>query len=145
MKQLYQWLLRLYPREIRATFGDEMAAVFEQVAKERRDQGKAAYARFVFSEFIALIIQAGTARIFRGRPDPALDLRKMRPPDVSRESYGAAIDEVLEAQQRVAFTLARMQHAISRNDFLNARYYSGEDHKARENLRLVQRKYRSQG
>lgn len=69
----------------------------------------------------------------------------MRPPDVSRESYCDAIDEVLAAQQRVTFTLARMQQAISRNDFLNARYYSGEDHKARENLRLVERKYRIQG
>ena len=145
MKQLYQLLLRLYPSEIRATFADEMTAVFEQAAEERREQGRAAYARFVVGELIALIIQAGTARNFRGRPDPALDLRNMRPPDVSRETYGAAIDEVLEAQQRVAFTLARMQQAISRNDFLNARYYSGKDHKARENLRLVKRKYRIQG
>jgi hypothetical protein len=141
MRKLYKLLLRFYPREIRVTFATEMLAVFDQAAEERRGQGTAAYARFAAGELAGLLLQAVTTRISRRRPDPAVDLGAMRPPDVSRETYAAAIDELLEAKQRFAFTLARMQKAISQNDFRQARYYAEEDRQAREHLRLVQQKY----
>jgi hypothetical protein len=140
MRRLYQWLLRLYPREVRTPFAPEMADVFSQLAEDRRCEGWVAFTRFVLQELGGLLI--GAAAAYRARRRPVLDLRKMRPPDVSREVYVAAVDEVLAAQRRVAFTLDRMQRAIARNDFSKARFYSDEDHKARENLKLVRRKYR---
>ena len=45
MRRLYQMLLRLYPREHRAEFGDEMLCVFAQAAAERRTRGWFACAR----------------------------------------------------------------------------------------------------
>ena len=50
MRRLYQMLLRLYPREHRAQFGDEMLCVFAQAAGERRTQGWSACARFLFRD-----------------------------------------------------------------------------------------------
>ena len=50
MRRLYQMLLRLYPREHRAEFGDEMLCVFAQAAAERRTRGWFACARFLFRE-----------------------------------------------------------------------------------------------
>ena len=52
MRRLYQMLLRLYPREHRAQFGDEMLCVFAQAASERRAQGWFTCARFLFHESV---------------------------------------------------------------------------------------------
>ena len=55
MRRLYQMLLRLYPREHRAQFGDEMLCVFAQAAGGRRTQGWSACARFLFRESIGAL------------------------------------------------------------------------------------------
>lgn len=141
MRRIYGWLLRLYPREIREVFAEEMAVVFEWAADEQRARGCRAYLRFLLAEFFGLLAGLASTRILR-RPPAALDLRNMRPPEVSRETYTSAVDEVLDAQRRAARTLQQMQEAIARHDFLNARYYSEQDHQARAHLRLIQRKYR---
>ena len=139
MRSLYQLLLRLYPPEVRTPFAPEMAEVFAQLAQDRRREGWAAYACFAWEELAGVLIGAAAAHRRRGRP--VLDLRKMRPPGMPREVYVAALDEVLAARRRVASNLERMQGALAGNNFSKARVYSDEDHKAREHLRLVQRKY----
>ena len=143
MRSLYQLLLRLYPREVRTSFAPEMADVFADVAEDRRSEGWAAFARFVLEEMSGLLV--GAAAAHRARRQRILDLRMMRAPDVPREAYVAALDEVIAAQRLVEFNLNRMQQAIARNDFVKARFYSDEDRKARENLRLVRRKYGTAG
>ena len=40
MRRVYRTLLRLYPREYRRQFGDEMLAVFTRAAAERRVEGQ---------------------------------------------------------------------------------------------------------
>ena len=139
MRRVYEFLLALYPPEVRTPFAPEMSAVFAQLAEDRRGEGWLAFFRFVLEEMLGLL--TGAAEAHRSRRRPVLDLRMMRPPGVSRADYTEALDEVLTAQKVVAFNLARMQQAISRNDFVKARFYSDEDRKARANLGVVKRKY----
>ena len=143
MRGVYEFLLRLYPREVRTAFTAEMSALFFQLAEDRRREGWAAFARFVLAEMSGLLVGAAVAH--HARRQRILDLRMMRPPDVPREDYVAALDQVIAAQRLVEFNLNRMQQAIARNDFVKARFYSDEDRKARENLRLVRRKYGTAG
>ena len=140
MKRVYAFLLRLYPRDQRTLFATEMLATFEEAAAERR--GWLESVRFVLAELTGLVLGVGTAWMAHRWADPALDLTKMRPVGVTQEAYGAALDEVIEAQRLVAFNLRRMEHAIYHHQFVMARFYSDEDRKARENLRLVRKKYR---
>src|SRR5436309_633644 len=87
-----------------------LMSLVEQAAEDRRAQGRVAYIRFVFAELSGLL--TGVFRVRLGRPAVSLDLRKMRPPDVTRESYTAALDEVIQARKQVELTLARMQEAL---------------------------------
>ena len=139
MRRIYELLLRLYPPEVRTEFGPEMSAVFAEVATEQRKQGRMAFLGFVLAELAGLMTAAAGEHLARRRTE--LDLCKMRPPWVSREVYAAALDEVIAAQRMVDFNLGRMQQAIGRCDFLRARFYSDEDRKAREHLRVVRRRY----
>jgi hypothetical protein len=141
MTRLYEILLCLYPQEYRDLFGAEMPGVFELAVEERRRRGWVSFVFFVLSEFMGLIWAAGAAWIGRRQPGDALDLTKMRPPSVTRETYVSALDEVINARKLVEFNLKRMQTAISRDQFVEARFFSDEDRRARANLRLVLRKY----
>jgi hypothetical protein len=49
--------------------------------------------------------------------------------------------EVLEAQNRVSLNLNYLLFAISHHQFREARFYSNEERKAREDLRRVREKY----
>ena len=144
MKRFFKILLRLYPFTYRELLGAEMLRVFVQAAEERRAEGCLPFIRFAAAELIGLLL--GSARAWRfHRSDRALDLRKMRPPEVSKETYVTALDELLAAQQTVAVNLSRMQDAIAHREFVKARLFSDEERKAREHLRLVHRKYRIAG
>ena len=145
MRRAFEILLRLYPKSHRELLGEEMSAVFEEAAREYRVQGWRAYTRFAVAEWIGLVLGAARARRRDQRRHPAIDLRKMRAPEVSRQTYAAAVDEVLEAERRVAFNLRLMQEAIADHEFVEAGHYSDEDRKAREHLRLVRKKYRIAG
>ena len=139
MKRIYELLLRLYPREIRTPFAPEMSAVFAQLAEDRRAQGWAAFTGFVVGEMIGVV--RGAAVAHRELRQPVLDLRRMRQPGVSREAYGAALDEIIAAQRQADFTLRRTQQALARNDFVRARFYSEQGRRARQNLRMIRRRY----
>lgn len=142
MRKLFELLLRLYPDGIRTVFSAEMCAVFGQAAVERREKGRLAFYRFVLAEMFGLLFGAAAARMRRGEGDTWLDLRHMRPPNISREQYTAAVDEVLAAQKWVEFNRRRMEGAIFRQNFVEARFYSQEDYIARAHLQQVRRKYR---
>ncbi len=130
MKRAYELLLILYPRAHRAEFSDEMRQVFDAVAAERREQGRAAYLGFVWSEIMGLI--AGAARAWL-TPERAAQLAASR--------YRHLPPEVAEAQQRVDDNIAGMVHAIANHQFEKARELSNLEREARANLHAVREKY----
>jgi hypothetical protein len=152
----YRALLRLYPRDYSMLFADEMVRAFQRVGEERSRLGWAAYVRFALGELVGLafgavgewVAKLTTSSSVRGRCLP--DLRRMRPAGVPRELWfsaaaanrapGDAPDEVIEAQRQIDFCLGRMKHAIATHDFEGARFYSNEDLKARESLRMLREK-----
>ena len=141
MTRAYAWLLRMYPRGEWALFSAEMLATFKEAAKEHRGRGWTVFARFAIEEILGLLAGAARAWLVAWREAPALDLTKMRPPGVPRQAYAEALDEMIEAQRLVESNLARMQHAIYRHEFAKARFYSEQDRKARELLRLLRKRH----
>ena len=154
-RRAYRALLRLFPGDYRSCFETEMLDAVECASEEWRARGAFAHARFVCLELLSLtaslpmewIAKLTTSRSVRARSLP--DLRMMRPAGVSRElwfawagaSRSGLPDEVREAEKRVQLCLWRMEHAIATHDFPGARFYSNEDLKAREQLRLARTKY----
>jgi len=49
--------------------------------------------------------------------------------------------EVADVQKRIKFIVHRMENAIANHEFEKARFYSDEERKERENLRLLREKY----
>jgi hypothetical protein len=129
--QIFRVLLRLYPPEYRRTFAPEMLTVLEKATHEHCQSNWAPYARFVLSESLGLIKGAAAEWIVRLTTD-------------SRANHEEALPaEVMKAQKQVKLILSRMEHAIANHQFEKARFYSEEERKARENLRLLQRKYQT--
>jgi ATP-dependent Clp protease ATP-binding subunit ClpC len=50
-------------------------------------------------------------------------------------------EEVAEVRKRIAFIVHRMDSVIANHEFEKARFYSDEERKERENLRILQEKY----
>lgn len=96
MNRVYANLLRLYPYDHRAFFAAEMLTAFEEAAQEQRARGRAAFLRFALAELLGLLRGAGSEWIAKLTCDPAIrgrclpDVRMMRPPGVTRESWFAA-------------------------------------------------------
>ncbi|MGC2331074.1 MAG: hypothetical protein WA581_06455 [Candidatus Acidiferrales bacterium] len=114
-----------------------MQAVFEQGAQEHRLLGPSQYLRFVLLEVGGLVLHAAIAQFsdatHRGYLQNRVHDTLAPPQDLP--------DEVIEAQNRVAVNLHQLSFAISRHQFVQARFYSNEERKARENLRQMQEKY----
>ena len=140
MIRAYEILLRLYPRNHRVAFAREMSAVFALHLQDRRKLGWASVVTFLIAELFGVVREAAVVRLARERAG-SLDLTPMRPPEISCESYTNAIDDVLNAQKLVAFNLRQMQEALAIHAYREARFYSDEDRKAREHLRIVREKY----
>ncbi len=140
--RIFQMLLRLYPPGQRDLLEEEMAWVFGEAAAEHRARGRWAYARFTAAEIVGLLLGCIRAWMRDRRTDESIDLRLMRPPEMSRKKYITALDELITARQLVSANLARMQDAIARHEFVKARHYSDEERKARAHLQLLHRKYR---
>jgi ATP-dependent Clp protease ATP-binding subunit ClpC len=49
--------------------------------------------------------------------------------------------EVADIQKRIKFIVHRMENAIANHEFEKARFYSDEERKERENLRILREKY----
>jgi ATP-dependent Clp protease ATP-binding subunit ClpC len=50
-------------------------------------------------------------------------------------------EEMIDVQKRIKFVVHRMENAIQGHEFEKARFYSDEERKERENLRLLREKY----
>ncbi|MGH9469375.1 MAG: AAA family ATPase, partial [Terriglobia bacterium] len=50
-------------------------------------------------------------------------------------------EEMVDAQKRIKFVVHRMEAAIANHEFEKARFYSDEERKERENLRVLREKY----
>ncbi len=50
-------------------------------------------------------------------------------------------EEMIDMQKRIKFVVHRMENAIANHEFEKARFYSDEERKERENLRLLREKY----
>ena len=130
MRKLFRALLSLYPLRHRDLFGTEMEAVFALGVQEHRLLGWSSYVGFILVELGGLVLGAITARLEKDAPVPATTSTQQNLPE-----------EVLEAQNRVRVNLDRLLFAISHHEFREARIYSDEERKAREDLRRVREKY----
>jgi hypothetical protein len=133
MKRIYKWLLWLYPSAYRELFAAEMLDVFEDAVEERHHDGRIGLALFLIREFSGLFIAAVRERI-AARTNP------------TGGSIAAHLpDELEEAQNLVTATLRRMEFAIAHHQFEQARFFSNEERKARENVRrLLEKRNREQ-
>jgi len=50
-------------------------------------------------------------------------------------------EEMIDVQKKIKFVVHRMENAIANHEFEKARFYSDEERKERENLRLLREKY----
>ena len=116
--RFYQFVLRFYPAEYRELFGEEIALVLQQAAREKRAEGWFAFCLFVIREMGGLL--AGVPREWS---------RPTQPPAVA-----APATTVAQSENRIRFLLKRMEYAIAHHDFEGARFYSYEDEKERANL-----------
>jgi len=124
--RIYRFLLRLYTRDQREQFGAEMEAVFRQASEEQRSRGVAAYFRFAVVELAGLLAGAATARFGSlARREPA--------GRVITESV-VLPDDVREVERIVAVSIDRMVYAIAHHQFVEARFYSLVERRARARL-----------
>jgi hypothetical protein len=143
LKQVYNILLRLYPKDHRELFATEMAAAFEKAVEERGGLG------FAFRELAGLVGGAAAAWVAKFTSKTYLNgvylPRNMRPPNKTREQWwpaGARVpDDVAEALRRLEVNHSGMVYAIAIHDFKRARAFSNEDLKAREDLHVLREKY----
>jgi hypothetical protein len=130
MGKIFRALLSLYPRRDRDLLGEEMRAVFEEGMREHRVLGPAVYLRFLLAEVGGLVLGAIKARF--ASPSPI---------QVARVTASDLPEEVRQAENRVAFNLNRLLFAISHRQFVQARFYSDEERKARHDLGEMREKY----
>ena len=140
MKSVYRALLRIYPRDHRALFGGEIEralAMASEVGGTSALRECAGLMKGALAEWIAKLT---TDSAIRGRALP--DRMMMRPPGVSWEAHyaGAFPAEVMEAERHTELLVGRIVQAIANHRFEDARRYSYEEEKSRENLRLLRQK-----
>ncbi|MGH9432058.1 MAG: ATP-dependent Clp protease ATP-binding subunit [Terriglobia bacterium] len=73
-------------------------------------------------------------------PDKAIDLIDEAGARVKLQQ-STLPEEMIEAQKRIKFVVHRMEAAIQNHEFEKARFYSDEERKERENLRVLREKY----
>jgi ATP-dependent Clp protease ATP-binding subunit ClpC len=73
-------------------------------------------------------------------PDKAIDLIDEAGARVKLRQT-ALPEEITEVQKRIKFIVHRMENAIANHEFEKARFYSDEERKERENLRVLREKY----
>ena len=129
MRRIYGALLRLYPRDHRTLFAAEMLTVFEKAAEERQGRGWAVFIRFSLAEVIGLLTGAGAQWIAR-LTSRRIPLRPICPRC-----------ELKEAQRHIDFILRSMDYAIANHQFVEARFLSEAERRAREKLWRPREKY----
>jgi ATP-dependent Clp protease ATP-binding subunit ClpC len=79
--------------------------------------------------------------INRSLPDKALDLIDEAGTWVKLQQ-GPPPEEIKESQKKLKLIVSRMENAISNHEFEKARFYSDEERKERDNLKLLRAKYK---
>jgi hypothetical protein len=129
--RVLQLLLRLYPQEHRKLFGEEMAAVLQQTAEDRRTQGWWAFTRFVIWEIAGFM--AGAAAVwaaqFAGQPR------------VQPEAEPTGLSDIRETERKIQISIDCMVHAIANHEFTKARFYSNLEREARARLQSLRDRY----
>jgi hypothetical protein len=93
LPRIYTALLRLYPRDYRLWFADEMHDAFADGLAERRARGRAAVFLFAGVEIGSVLSGALSEWIAKRRSDRAIrgrclpDAGTMRPPGVSKADH----------------------------------------------------------
>ena len=73
-------------------------------------------------------------------PDKAVDLIDEAGARVKLQQSSLP-EEMIDVQKRIKFVVHRMENAIANHEFEKARFYSDEERKERENLRLLREKH----
>jgi len=106
---------------------------------------KAAYARFhevSYSDEALACIAQSAERYLAGHALPGKALQLMDAAGVRVKLRQSTVPaDVVEVRKRIAFIRHRMDSAIANHEFEKARFYSEEEKKQRENLRLLEDKY----
>jgi hypothetical protein len=124
--RIYRFLLRLYPRDQREQFGDEMEAVFRQADAEHKARGAGGYTWFAMRELAGLLAGAISARwgsLARRPPAGHVITEPLVLPD-----------DVREVERLVTVSIDRMIYAIAHHRFVEARFYSLVERRARARL-----------
>src|SRR5271167_3716115 len=74
-------------------------------------------------------------------PDKAIDLIDEAGARVKLRQTSLP-DEITEVQKRIKFIVPRMENAIAAHEFEKARFYSEEERKEKENLRVLRERYK---
>ena len=93
MTRACKMLLRLYPIDIRVSYGDEMAGDYDVGVAESRRRGRLALVRFVAGQLIWLLCDVVVERVsnlythrsFHGRCRPNLGV--VRPPNMGKREW----------------------------------------------------------
>jgi ATP-dependent Clp protease ATP-binding subunit ClpC len=75
-------------------------------------------------------------------PGKALELLDAAGSLVKLREAGAVPDEITELQKRISFIVLRMESSIANHEFEKARFFSAEESKERENLRVLREKHK---
>ena len=138
--RIYDFLLRLYPAEYIALFGEEIGSVLHEAAADKRRQGTTAFTGFVFRETLGLLVGLGTEWMakfttFNGYMSGVQLTAR------TAAAIGGAPDEVAESQKRIQLLCRQMDHAIANHDFEGARLFSVENSKERAKLDQLRAKF----
>ncbi|MBV8728797.1 MAG: hypothetical protein JO336_03205, partial [Acidobacteriia bacterium] len=136
--RFYDFLLRLYPKEHRELFGEEMATVLRQAAEDRRARGMAAYLWFAFWEIVGLVTGAAAvwaANLAQRAGKPAID----SPPGL----WFCPTTSIAETERLIQRSIDCMVHAIANHQFAKARFYSEAERRLRAHLKDLQDRYDS--
>jgi hypothetical protein len=122
--RIFDFLLRLYPKDHRDLFGAEMASVLEQALEDRRAQGRGAYLWCAVWEIAGLA--AGAAALWAAT---LASHRRVEPVLWIPQASSAQ-----ETEQLIQRCIHCMTHAIATHQFEKARFYSVVERKLRQRL-----------
>jgi hypothetical protein len=120
-RDLYRFLLLLYPADFRTQFSDEMISVFEQRAGERFANRDSEQVVWLASEFFSIVKGAHT--MWLSRILPIQGKSSSSDPELPTEA-SLTIAEITTRRQ---VAIKAMCAAIAKHDFSNARQCSDEE------------------
>ncbi len=136
VKKSFHALLRLYPKPYRKAFAPEMMAVFEQAIDEQRQHGLVSLVCFACSELMGLALGAGREWMARFSSKNYLGGCQMNAA-IDLNQYKELPNEVVEAQKRIDALVKNMVQAIATHSFQKARFYSNEERREQQTLRIL--------